>query len=196
MFTVFTCVVGRGCLPWPVCSLGKTLLAFDLLHFVLQGQICLLLQVSLDYGSSAGSCNFGVLAWEDERTSFYFAILEKINWWLITLQYYDGFCHTLTWISHGCTCFPHPKTPSHLSPHLILLACPSATALSALFHVSNLHWLSISHMVIYMFQCYSLKTSHPLLPQSPKVCSLYLCLFCCLAYRIVVTIFLNSIYMH
>ena len=28
-------------------SLGKTLLAFALLHFVLQGQICLLLQVSL-----------------------------------------------------------------------------------------------------------------------------------------------------
>ena len=35
---------------------------------------------------------------------------------------------------------------------------------------------------------------HPhLLPQSPKVCSLYLCLFCCLAYRIILTIFLNSI---
>ena len=31
-----------------VCSLDKSLLAFDLLHFVLQGQICLLLQVSLD----------------------------------------------------------------------------------------------------------------------------------------------------
>ena len=30
-------------------SLGKTLLAFALLHFVLQGQICLLLQVSLDF---------------------------------------------------------------------------------------------------------------------------------------------------
>ena len=29
--------------------LGKTLLAFALLHFVLQGQICLLFQVSLDF---------------------------------------------------------------------------------------------------------------------------------------------------
>ena len=46
---VFSCVFGRGCLLWPVCSLGKTLLAFTLLHFVLQGQICLLLQVSLDF---------------------------------------------------------------------------------------------------------------------------------------------------
>ena len=39
---------------------------------------------------------------------------------------------------------------------------------------------------------YSLKSSHPcLLPQSPKVCSLHLCLFCCLAYRVIVTIFLQ-----
>ena len=46
-----------------------------------------------------------------------------------------------------------------------------------------------------MFQCYSLKSSHlRLLPQSLKVCSLYLCLFCCLAYRVIVIIFLNSIY--
>ena len=35
-----------------------------------------------------------------------------------------------------------------------------------------------------MFQWYSLKPSHPhLLPQSPKVCSVYLCLFCCLTYH-------------
>ena len=36
---------------------------------------------------------------------------------------------------------------------------------------------------------------HPcLLPQSPKDCSLHLCLFSCLAYRVIITIFLNSIY--
>ena len=35
MCRVFSCVVGRGCLLWPVCSLGKTLLAFALLHSVL-----------------------------------------------------------------------------------------------------------------------------------------------------------------
>ena len=49
MCSVFSCVVGRGCLLWPVHSLGKTLLAFALLHSVLQGQICLLLQVFLDF---------------------------------------------------------------------------------------------------------------------------------------------------
>ena len=46
---VFSCVVGRGCLLWAVHSLDKTLLAFALLHSVLQGQTCLLLQVSLDF---------------------------------------------------------------------------------------------------------------------------------------------------
>ena len=49
MCRVVSCVVGRGCLLWPVHSLGKTLLAFALLHFVLQGQTCLLLWVSLDF---------------------------------------------------------------------------------------------------------------------------------------------------
>ena len=49
MCRVFSCVVGRGCLLWPVSSFGKTLLAFALLHSVLQGQICLLLQVFLDF---------------------------------------------------------------------------------------------------------------------------------------------------
>ena len=45
---VFSPVVGRGCLLWPEHSLGRTLLVFALLHSVLQGQICLLLQVFLD----------------------------------------------------------------------------------------------------------------------------------------------------
>ena len=85
---------------------------------------------------------------------------------------------------------------------------PSAPALSTLSHALNLDWRSVSHMMIYMFQCYSLESSHPrLLPvsvfslsspvlsifgKSPKDCSLHLSLFCCLAYRVLVTIFLNS----
>ena len=46
---IVSCVVGRECLLWPVCSLGKALLASALLHSVLQGQTCLLSQVSLDF---------------------------------------------------------------------------------------------------------------------------------------------------
>ena len=128
------------------------------------------------------------------------------NWRLITLQCCGGFCHTLTWISHGCTCVPqspdpephlppHPS-PSHLPPHHISQGHPNAPALSTLPHPLNLDWQSISHMIVYMFQCYSLKSSHPcLLPQNPTVCSLHLCLFGYLAYRVILTIFLNSIYM-
>ena len=42
-----------------------------------------------------------------------------------------------------------------------------------------------------MLQCHSPKSSHPLpLPQSPKDCSIHQCLFCCLVYRVIVTIFL------
>ena len=40
---------------------------------------------------------------------------------LITLQYCSGLCHTLTWISLGFTCLPHPDPPSHLPLHPIPL---------------------------------------------------------------------------
>ena len=86
---------------------------------------------------------------------------------------------------------------SQLSPHPIPQSRPSAPALITLPHASNLDWQFVSHMVICMFQCHSPKPSHPCpLPQSPKDCSIHLCLFCCLAYRVIITIFLNSIYMH
>ena len=77
----------------------------------------------------------------------YFTIL----WW---------FCHTFTWISHGCTCVPILTLPP-TSPPPISQGHPSAPALSTLSHASNLDWRSVSHMLIYMFQCYSLKSSHP-----------------------------------
>ena len=32
------------------------------------------------------------------------------------------------------------------------------------------------------------------LPPSPKDCSIHLCLFCCLAYRVVVTIFITCVH--
>ena len=114
---------------------------------------------------------------------FYFTIL----YW---------FCHTSTWIRHRCTCVPHPETLSHLPPHTIPLGHPSAPARSILYPASNLDWWFISYMILYMFQCHSPKSSHPhRLSQSPEGCSIHLCLFCCLAYRVIVTIFLNSIYM-
>ena len=106
------------------------------------------------------------------------------------------FCHTLTWICHGCTCVPHPEPPFYVPPHTIPQGHPSAPALSILYHASNLDWQFISHMIFYMFQCHSPISSRPRpVSQSPKDCSIHLCLFCCLAYRVIITIFLNSIYM-
>ena len=49
MCKVVSCFVEKGCLVLPVYSLGRIRLVFALLHFVLQGQTCLLLQVSLDF---------------------------------------------------------------------------------------------------------------------------------------------------
>ena len=114
----------------------------------------------------------------------YFTIL----WWF--LPYID--------MNQPCVymCSPILKPPSHLPPHSIPLGCPRAPALGSLLHASNLHWSSLLHMVIQMFQCSSLKSSHScLLPQSAKIIFLCLCFFCCFAYRIVVNVFLNSIYM-
>ena len=39
---------------------------------------------------------------------FYFLFYFTILYW---------FCHTLTWIFHGCTWVPNPEPPSHHPPH-------------------------------------------------------------------------------
>ena len=104
------------------------------------------------------------------------------------------FCHISKWIHHRYTCVPHPEPSSLLPPRTIPLGRPSAPAPSIQYRASNLDWRFISYMTLYMFQCHSPKSSHPLpLPQSPKNCSIHQCLFCCLVYRVIVTIFLNSI---
>ena len=128
--------------------------------------------------------------------TFYFILFFSfifIRWRLITLQYCSGFCHTLTWISHTFTCIPHPDPPSHLPLHPIPLGLPSAQAralvsciqpgLVICFTLDNIH---------------AVLSKHPTLDfsQSPKVCSVHLCLFFCFAYRVIITIFLNSIYMY
>ena len=93
--------VGRGCLLWPVCSLGKTLLAFALLHFVLQGQIGLLLQISLDFLL----LHFKPLWWKGHLSGFVFIfmlvledlvglhkvdqLLSGVSDWGIDLDYCD-----------------------------------------------------------------------------------------------------------
>ena len=94
-------------------------------------------------------------------TLFFF----KYIYFNFTILYW--FCHTLTWIRHRCTWLPNPEPPSHHPSHIISLVHPSAPAPSILYPVSNLDWQFISYMIVYMFQCCSLKSPHPLpLPQS------------------------------
>ena len=64
------------------------------------------------------------------------------------------------------------EPPSHFPPHPNPSRLSQSTALSSLLHTAKSHWLSLLHTVMYMFQCCSLSSSHPLLPLlCPEVCS-------------------------
>jgi len=127
-----------------------------------------------------------------KTTSKFFFFLIFILLYFLTLQYCIGFAYIKMNLPQVYMS-PHPEPSSLLPPHTIPLGRPSAPAPSILYHVSNLDWRLISYMILYVFQCHSPKPSHPLpLPQSPKDCSVHHCLFCCLVYRVIVTIFLNS----
>ena len=84
-------------------------------------------------------------------TLFYFTIL----YW---------FCHTLTWIHHGCTWVPNPEPPSHLPPHIISLDLPCAAAPK--------HPVScIKHRLVIRFLHDSIHVSMPfcqIIPPSPS----------------------------
>ena len=49
------------------------------------------------------------------ENNFFFFFYFTILYW---------FCHTSTWIHHGCTCVPNPEPPSHLPPYTIPLVIP------------------------------------------------------------------------
>ena len=89
---------------------------------------------------------------------------------------------------------PHPECPSHLPPHPIPLGCLRAPALSAscielalviYFAYDNIHVSMLFSQII------------PLLPSPTEPKSLFFTSVSLLLshYRVVVTIFLNSIYM-
>ena len=117
------------------------------------------------------------------------------NWRVTALQYCSCFCHTwMGCISHRCTCVPDPEPPAHLPPHPIPQGHPSAPALNTLsikpglviyFTYDNMH-------VSMLFS----QTIPPLpSPTESKRPFFTSCLFRCLAYRVIITIFLDSIYM-
>ena len=123
-----------------------------------------------------------------------------ISWRLITLQYCSGYCHILTWISHGFTCIPHTNPTSHLPLHPIPLGWETLWV----FPVHQV-WALVSCIQPGLVICFTLDNIHvsmmfswniPPLPSSTESKSLFCTyLFCCFAYRVIITIFLNSIYM-
>ena len=60
------------------------------------------------------------------------------NWRLITLQCCGGFCHTLTWISHRCTCVPHPSGLSQCTGFECPVSCIKL-GLVIYFTYGNIH---------------------------------------------------------
>ena len=58
----------------------------------------------------------------------------------------------------------YPLSLVSLPPHPIPLGYHRAPDLSFLRQAVNSQWLLIPHMVTHVFQCYSLNSSHPLLP--------------------------------
>ena len=115
------------------------------------------------------------------------------NWRLITLQYCIGSATHQHESTMGVHVFPILNSPSLSLPVSSLWVIPvHQPQVSCIEPGLAIHFLcDITHVSGPFPQI-----SHPLpLPQSPKHCSIHLCLFCCLAYRVIITIFLNSIYM-
>ena len=123
----------------------------------------------------------------------FFWFFKFFFFFYFTILYW--FCHTSTCIHHGCTRVPHPEPTSHLPPIPSLWVIPvHQPQASCVLHRT---WTGNSFLIWY-YTCFNaILPNHPPLPlpQSPKDCSIHQCLFCCLVYRIIVTIFLNSIYM-
>ena len=142
------------------------------------------------------------LAWEDpleesivtHSNIFFFNINLFFNWRLITLQYCSGFAIHYMNQPRVYTCSPswtplpppspyHPSGSSKCTSHEYPVSCiEPGLAICFTYDITRFNAILSNHSTLAF-------------SQSPKDCSLHLCLFCCLSYRVIVTIFLNSIYM-
>ena len=117
-----------------------------------------------------------------------------INWRIIALQCCVGFWRVSTWFNHryiGIRMFPPSwsSVPSYPTP----LGCHRAQGWASCV-VYQIPTVCLFHMVLYMFQCYSVNLPYSLLPSlHPQVCALRLRLCCCPANRSISPIFLDFI---
>ena len=115
--------------------------------------------------------------------------------YFLTLQYCIGFAIYQHESATGIHVFPvlNPLPSSFPVPSLWVIPVRQPQASS----IGHRTWTGDSFHIWY-YTCFNaILPNHPPLPlpQSPKDCSIHQCLFCCLVYRVIVTIFLNSIYM-
>ena len=89
--------------------------------------------------------------------------LPPTHWKVIALQYCLGFCHTSMWISHRYTYVPSLLNPSPTTHPILAFRLSQSTGLSSLCHTANFDLLSILHLAVYMFLCYSFNLCYPLL---------------------------------
>ena len=122
---------------------------------------------------------------------FYINEFYFILFFNFTILYW--FSHISTWIHYRYTRVPHPESPPSSQPVPSLWVIPVHQPQAS----CNLHrtWTGDSFLIwyyIHVLMPFSQIIPSLPLPQSPKDCSIHLCLFCCLQYRVVITIFLNS----
>ena len=160
---VISCFVGRLCLLWPVHSLGKTLLAFAMIHFVLQFTINLTIEPVTWVNSSQKSTKEGVkhphlplkqliglkLYWEWCCQIFVYAVFSSVqsvvsdSLWPHEAQHTRPPCPSPTHRVHPNPCpssrWCHPTISSTVLP---FSSCKNLSQHQGLFK-----WVSSSHQV-------------------------------------------------
>ena len=121
-----------------------------------------------------------------------FQVLFVYLFIFLTLQYCIGFAIHQHASATGVHVFPILNLPPTSLPIPFLWIIPvHQPQASCILHQT---WTGDSFLIWYYICFNAILQSHPPLPlpQGPKDCSIHLCLFRCLTYRVVIIIFLNS----